>query len=44
MAGWVADKSWLLIMVLQTDSESSATGSMHEYFRMSDCIIAISFI
>ena len=26
MAGWVADKSWLLIMVLQIDSENSATG------------------
>ena len=26
MAGCVADKSWLLIMVLQIDSENSATG------------------
>ena len=26
MAGWVADKPWLLIMVLQIDSENSATG------------------
>ena len=27
MAGrWVADKSWLLIMVLQIDLENSATG------------------
>ena len=26
MAGWVADKSLLLIMVLQIDSENSATG------------------
>ena len=26
MAGWVADKFWLLIMVLQIDSENSATG------------------
>ena len=25
MAGWVADKSWLLIMVLQIDSKNSAT-------------------
>ena len=28
MAGWVADKSWLLIMVLQIDSENSATGDL----------------
>ena len=26
MAGWVADKFWLLIMMLQIDSENSATG------------------
>ena len=30
MAGWVADKSWLLIMVLQIDLENSATGLMGE--------------
>ena len=29
MAGWVADKSWLLIMVLQIDSENSATGYIY---------------
>ena len=28
MGGWVADKSWLLIIVLQIDSENSATGGM----------------
>ena len=38
MAGWVADKSWLLIMVLQIDSENSAIGPM-----INQCI-AIQFI
>ena len=36
MAGWVADISWLLITVLQIDSENSATGAivtnLFEYF------------
>ena len=40
MSGWVADKSWLLIMVLQIDSENSATGHMIKYYvraSVSEC-------
>ena len=35
MAGWVADKFWLLIMVLQIDSENSATGDMIEFLTLA---------
>ena len=44
MAGWVADKSWLLIMVLQTDSENSATGiSYYLKNKCSNCLFGVTF-
>ena len=43
MAGWVADKSWLLIMVLQIDSKNSATGALQSNILLR-LMSAVTFI
>ena len=37
MAGWAADKSWRLIIVLQIDLENSATGPRPFFYEYSSC-------